>query len=345
MTILSERKKFMDCIEEGITNGARKEQVCKLLGLSIRTLQRWEKNPKGDKRPLAEHKSPIALSEAEKDRIIEICTSHEYKDMNPNEIVPILAEKGEYYASESSFYRVLREKGLLHHRSECKPPTQRKAPVEKIATGPNQVWSWDITYLKTSIRGIFFYLYLFMDIWSRKIVGFKVDKYEDGGIASELITQICEEQGIDSIYLHSDNGAPMTCGIMLATLQRLGVVPSFSRARVSNDNPYSESLFKTMKYVPAYPQEFKSIEEATAWVNCFVEWYNNSHHHSGIKFTTPNQRHCGQDILILQKRKETYLAAKQLNPKRWKRNIKNWDHIEKVVLNKKTVKISMGEVA
>ena len=345
MTTVEDRKQIMGYIDEGINKGARKEQLCKIVGIPIRTIQRWENGSTGDRRPFAEHKSHIALSETEKDKIIEICTSRDYRDMNPNEIVPILSEKGEYYASESTFYRILRERGLLNHRSECKPAKPRKAPDELKATGPNQVWSWDITYLKTAVKGVFFYLYLFMDIWSRKIVTWTVEEYEDGEIASDVISRICGEYGISSIYLHADNGGPMKCGTMLATLQNLGVVPSFSRACVSNDNPYSESLFKTMKYVPAYPKEFKSLDEAREWINCFVNWYNTEHHHSGIKFVTPQERHSSEDILILQKRKETYIAAKKMNPKRWSGNIRNWDHIKEVVLNKKIKRIKLQKVA
>lgn len=345
MTSMTERQKIGGYIEEGIAKGARKEQLCKIIGIPIRTIQRWSKNKTGDKRPETKHTSSIALTELEKDKIIETCTSAEYKDMNPNEIVPILAEKGIYIASESSFYRVLRERGLLHHRSESKLSKPRKAPDELVATGPNQVWSWDITYLKTMVRGVFFYLYLFMDIWSRKIVGWTVEECENGAIAAATISQICEKNKIESVYLHSDNGGPMTSGTMLATLQRLGVVPSFSRARVSNDNPYSESLFKTLKYVPSYPGEFNSIENAKKWVELFVEWYNMKHHHSGIKFVTPHERHCRNDIQILQKRRETYLAAKKLNPNRWSKNIRNWEYIDEVVLNKRIEKIKLYKIA
>lgn len=345
MTLMNEREKIMGYIEKGINNGARKEQLCKMIGIPIRTIQRWTKDMTGDKRPKTQHKSPIALTESEKDKIIETCTSAEYKDMNPNEIVPILAENGIYIASESSFYRVLRERGLLHHRSECKPSKPRKAPDELIATGPNQVWSWDITYLKTMVLGIYFYLYLFMDVWSRKIVGWTIEECENGLIAAAAISKICEENKIESVYLHSDNGGPMTSGTMLATLQRLGVVPSFSRARVSNDNPFSESLFKTLKYVPAYPGKFNSIEEGKNWIKVFVEWYNTKHHHSGIKYVTPNERHYKEDICIFKNRKATYIAAKKLNPNRWSRNIRNWDYINEVVLNKRIENVKLHKVA
>ena len=345
MTKLQDRTNILNYISEAIDKKARKEQICEMLDVSIRTIQRWENDSIGDQRSFAAHKSPIALSAEEEDTIIELCNSKEYRDMNPNTIVPILAEKGKYYASESTFYRILKKRGLLQHRSECKPAKPRKAPEELKATGPNQVWSWDITYLKTTVKGVFFYLYLFMDIWSRKIVGWTVEEYEDGDIASDLITRLCREYGILSIYLHADNGGPMKCGTMLATLQNLGVVPSFSRARVSNDNPFSESLFKTMKYVPAYPKEFKSLIEAREWVNNFVNWYNTKHHHSGIKFVTPQERHNSEDIIKLQKRKETYIVARNMKPKRWSGKIRNWDHIAEVVLNKKVEIIKIKKIA
>ena len=345
MTVLQERKQIMSYIFEAVDQKARKKQACDMLGISVRTVQRWEKHPKGDQRLFAIHKSSIALTEDEEKKITEICNSKEFRDMNPNQIVPILAERGEYYASESTFYRILKKRELLNHRNECKLSKPRKAPDELKATGPNQVWSWDITYLKSAVKGIFFYLYLFMDVWSRKIVGWTVEESEDSEMASHTISRICTEQKISSIYLHSDNGGPMKSGTMLATLQNLGVVPSFSRARVSNDNPFSESLFKTMKYVPAYPKEFKSINDAREWVDSFVNWYNTEHHHSGIKFVTPQERHNKEDILKLHRRKETYIVARNRNPKRWSGKIRNWDYIREVVLNKKVEKIKFKKIA
>jgi len=345
MTAKEERNKVIDCVKEAINNGARKKQACKIIGLTSRTIQRWKINPDGDKRPEFERVSPRALNDEEKDKIIEVCNSNEYKDMNPNEIVPILAEKGEYYASETTFYRVLRERGLLNHRSESKAASVSNKPEELKATGPNQVWSWDITYLKTSIKGIYYYIYLFMDVWSRMIVGWTVEECENGEIASEIIKQICKEKGIKNIYLHSDNGGPMKCGTMLSTLQWLGVVPSFSRPHVSNDNPFSESLFKTLKYRPSFPKQFKSLDEAKAWVETFVQWYNEAHHHSATKYVTPKQRHNGDDISILLKRKETYIAAKNKRPDRWSKDIRNWDRIEEVYLNKTIEEIKIKKIA
>lgn len=345
MTAMEDRKKIIKHVNEAVTDGARKKETCKIIGLPIRTIQRWENNPDGDKRPEFERISPQALSDDEQEKIIEVCNSNEYKDMSPNEIVPLLAEKSEYYGSESSFYRVLREKDLLKHRNDCKTAEPRNKPDELKATGPNQVWSWDITYLRTCIKGVFYYLYLFMDVWSRMIVGWTVEENEDGEIASKVIRKICREQGIKSIYLHSDNGGPMKCGTMLATLQWLGVVPSFSRPHVSNDNPFSESLFKTIKYRPSFPKEFNSIDEAEAWVETFIKWYNEEHHHSAIQYVTPSQRHYAEDISILSKRKETYIAARSKMPDRWSGNIRNWDPVEEVYLNKKIKEIKIREAA
>ena len=261
----------------------------------------------------------------------------EYMDLPPSKIVPKLADKGEYIASESTFYRILLEEKMLAHRGKSKPATHKK-PDELVATGPNQVYSWDITYLKSMIKGQFFYLYMFIDVWSRKIVGWEVHEDEDMEKSSELIKKIYDAEGLSDgqVYLHSDNGSPMKGATMLATLEALGVMPSFSRPKVSDDNPYSESLFKTLKYCPEYPSggRFNSMDDAKAWVKQFVEWYNCSHLHSGIKFVTPHDRHEGNDIAILDKRKEVYELAKKRNPNRWSGSTRNWGHIENVELNK-----------
>jgi transposase InsO family protein len=209
-------------------------------------------------------------------------------------------------------------------------------PAEIVANGPNLAWSWDITYLKRAVKGMFFYLYLIVDIWSRKIVGWDVHESEDGVHASALIRTAAMAEGIEpeTLILHSDNGGPMKGATMLATLQWLGIVPSFSRPHVSDDNPYSESLFRTLKYRPEYPQRpFDSLEEAQKWVGEFVGWYNHEHRHSGIRFVTPAQRHGGEESDILKNREEVYRQAKMKNPSRWSGNTRNWDPIDTVTLN------------
>lgn len=215
----------------------------------------------------------------EKEKILSVTCSAEFRDSSPKQIVPRLADRGEYIASETTFYRVLRESKMLAHRGPQKPPRYER-PRELIATAPNQVWSWDITYLKTSVLGQFFYLYLVMDIYSRKIVGWRVEERESEQISTKLITKSCMQEAVEpgELYLHADNGGPMKASTMLGTLQKLGVLPSFSRPRVSDDNAYSESLFKTLKYRPFYPQKpFETLEDAKLWVQGFVDWYNNEH--------------------------------------------------------------------
>jgi transposase InsO family protein len=200
------------------------------------------------------------------------------------------------------------------------------------------LYSWDITYLATAVKGQFFYLYLFMDIFSRKIVGWQVYAEENSAYAADVIRDICRREGIakQQVILHSDNGSPMKGATLLATLQQLGVMPSLSRPSVSNDNPYSEALFKTLKYRPEYPlQPFSELAEARQWVTDFVAWYNLEHRHSGIgiRFVTPEQRHRGEDLAILSQRKATYSAAKKANPARWSKEIRNWEWQAEVYLN------------
>ena len=321
-------------IFEAIKSGCRQAVATNDVGISQKTYCRWKEDLE-DKR-----KGPITtpvnkLTEAEIEKVINISTSKEYMNLPPSQIVPSLADKGKYIASESTFYRILKARDMLKHRGKTKEKSHEK-PAPLMATGPNQIYSWDITYLKSSITGKFYYLYLFMDIWSRKIVGQEVHENEDMNKSSELIDKICESENISKyqLVLHSDNGGPMKGATMLATLQRLGIVPSFSRPKVSDDNPYSESLFKTLKYCPQYPSKpFSSLDDAQAWVNDFVDWYNNKHLHSGIKFVTPVSRHNGDDVAILNRRKIVYETARINNPNRWSRKIRNWNHEEKVYLN------------
>ena len=321
-------------IEEAIVNGSRHDIACSDVGIDVKTFKRWKVDLE-DKRkgPLTVPANKLTLLEIQE--IIQVSTSAEYVDLAPSQIVPSLADKGIYIASESSFYKVLKEKELLEHRGKSKKKTHNR-PAPLVAFGPNQIYSWDITYLKSNIAGKFYYLYMFMDIYSRKIVGQEVFEVESMEYSSALVERICACEGIQKkqLILHSDNGGAMKGATMLATLQRLGVVPSFSRPRVSNDSPYSEALFKTMKYCPEYPSKpFPSIAEANAWVNKFVFWYNNIHLHSGIKFVTPVSRHEMKDKKILENRKKIYEVAKLKNPNRWSGQTRNWTKIEKVYLN------------
>ncbi len=333
MTLFEKRIELLNIIKDAVKSGAGKSVSCEILGIPIRTVQHWEKNKEADRRPSTKNIPANKITQKERDEIISICCSDRFKDLSPNVIVPILAEEGVYIASESTFYRVLKEEKMLAHRSDSQPSQNRSKPVELKATAADQVYSWDITYLLTEIKGRYYYLYMFEDIWSRAIRGWEIHENESADNASDLINRICMENNINEVRLHSDNGSPMKGATMLATLQNLGVVPSFSRPRVSNDNPYSESLFKTLKYNSGYPKSFNSIEEAKEWVDNFVNWYNNQHRHSGIKFVTPMQRHLGEDKEILKKRDKTYKKAQKKHPERWTCNTRNWNRIEEVYLN------------
>jgi transposase InsO family protein len=188
------------------------------------------------------------------------------------------------------------------------------------AREPDRVYSWDIAYLPSVVRGSYFYCYIFMDIWSRKVVGFSVETEESPDLAATLFARICRERKIapGRLVLHSDRGGPMRGATMQATVRGLGVLSSFSRPRVSDDNPYSESLFKTLKYTPTHPfRPFEDLNTAQAWVAEFVTWYNGSHLHSQIGFVTPNQRESGEDIKLLERRRQTYDEARKRSPRRW----------------------------
>jgi putative transposase len=328
-------------VQQAKANGARRQASCAVLEVSLRTVERWEKaRDQGDQRRGPATGCAHALSAQEKQAIVKVSSSPEYRDLSPWQIVARLADTGKYLGSESSFYRVLKQNDLLTHRHNSKPRVHRR-PKDLTAKTPNQVWSWDITYLSSPIRGAYYYLYLVEDIFSRMIVGWSIEDVESADHAGLLIDRICQEQGIAKghLTLHSDNGGPMTGATMVATLERLGVIPSLSRPAVSDDNPYSESLFKTLKYRPSYPDRaFSSIDQARQWVSRFVQWYNTEHLHSAIRFVTPSSRHLGKDPAILAKRVTVYEKAKRLNPQRWSGPTRNWSPITEVFLNPKNHK-------
>ena len=262
-----------------------------------------------DQRPIADRPAPAnQLTVEERAHVLAVCNREEYASLPPSQIVPKLADNGEYIASESSFYRILNDADQLHHRGRSKSAQRTKAPTTHMATRANQVWCWDISYLPSGVRGRFYYLYLIEDIYSRKIVGCEVHDNESGELAAELMqkTVIAEQcfRKEKPLVLHADNGSPMKSYTLQAKLADLGITPSHSRPRVSNDNAYSESLFRTVKYCPQWPsQGFATLEEARAWVSQFTRWYNHEHCHSRIRFVTPAQRHLGEDKAILEKRR------------------------------------------
>lgn len=328
---------ILGLIDEAVASGARQSKACKVIGLSLRTLQRWrEKDIGEDGRAGPKHAPKNKLSARERAEIVRVANLPEYRDLSPKQIVPMLADQGTYLGSESSFYRALHAKNQMKDRGSAKPATKRHRPTEYVATGPNQVWSWDITYMGSPVRGVFFYFYVVMDVWSRKIVGWTVQASESAVHAQSMIDEACKREAVprDQLVIHSDNGGPMKAATLLAFLQSIGVVPSFSRPSVSNDNPYSESLFRTAKYRPEYPRKpFASLEAARAWATWFVDWYNTDHRHSAIKFVTPEQRHTGEDVEILKQRAALYEEARARNPDRWTGETRDWSRDEEVVLN------------
>lgn len=329
-------------LEEARANGARLVPACRVLGLDPRTVQRWrrqatEQAPGGDDRRYGPKSAPKnRLTEAERAEILSVANTTEHRHLSPKQLVPKLADDGVYLASESTFYRVLDAANQLAHRGKAAPRTS-KAPSQKTATGPNQVWSWDITYLRSPIAGVFFFAYLVLDVWSRKIVAHAVHAQECSERAARLVTDAVVREGAEGLdlVLHADNGAPMKGATLKATLERLGVMPSYSRPRVSDDNPYSEALFRTMKYRPSYPSRpFESLDAARLWLDDFVAWYNGDHLHSAIGFVTPEDRHSGRADTVLAQRRQVYDRARRRHPARWARHTRKWDTPDVVVLHR-----------
>lgn len=334
-----DRRKRVELINEAREAGARLGSACKTMGITARTCQRWTRDGdvREDLRPTADRPAPPnKLTPEEERRVLDICHEKAYASLPPSQIVPRLADQGIYVASESSFYRVLHRADEQHHRGRTRKPKSAGLPKGHCATGPNQVWSWDITWLKAPVRGTFFYLYMMMDIFSRKIVGWEVHPVESAELGAMLLQKAVLAEGCmsASIALHADNGSPQKGFTMKAKMEALGVSPSYSRPRVSNDNPYSESLFRTAKYRPEYPEVFETIEAARKWGMTFVRWYNEDHRHSAIRYVTPAQRHRREETNILARRDRVYQDAKARHPERWAQKTRNWEPVGDVWLNR-----------
>jgi len=328
---------ILAAIAEAQSQGAQLAQACRVVGISARTIERWRQRPGGDDGRCGPRRRPHnALSSVEEAQILSVLKSSRYTGLSPKQLVPRLADEGLYLASESTIYRLQRRYGLrAAERSVSRTHVTRAIAIHR-ATRPNQVWSWDITWLPTTVRGAYLRLYLVMDVWSRRIVGWRIAHRESAKIAAELVTQTCNDGGVDprGLVLHSDNGLPMRSSTMIATLQWLGIVPSFSRPHVSDDNPYSEALFRTLKHTPAYPSlPFADIGAAQRWVARFVCWYNQEHRHSAIRYVTPDERHFGREEAVLARRAQLYERARSLNPERWSQGTRKWTPLGMVVLH------------
>jgi transposase InsO family protein len=342
MTRPEDRRTLMRDIAQACAEGARLVPACALGGIAARTLQRWKIGDgltRGDRRPDADRPvPPHALSEVERARIIEVANEPRFAETPPARIIPVLADEGIYIASESSFHRVLRAHGQMHRRGRARAPRTSGPPRTHIATRPGEVWCWDVTFLPAQIQGRWFYLYLILDLYSRKVVGFEVHDSDSAEHAAHLARRTALAEGVHAMpkrpVLHGDNGASLKATTVLAMLHWLGIRPSYSRPRVSDDNAFAEALFRTAKYRPEFPLKgFADLAAARQWAMRFVQWYNHEHRHSGIRYVTPAQRHAGRDHRLLKARHAVYQTARECNPRRWSANTRNWTPVSVVMLN------------
>ena len=342
MIVLEDRQALAQHIGVAHRAGARLRLACETAGIDLRTLQRWKVHDglaEGDGRPRSIHPAPgHALSEIERARLLQVANAPRFADVPPARIVPMLADEGVYLASESTFSRVLRAQGQTAHRGRAKAPRAVRPPTTHRATAPRQVWCWDMTYLPAQVRGRWFHLYLILDLYSRKIVGAEVHDTDHADHAAQLVRRTALAEGIACLetkpVLHGDNGSTLKATTVLAMLHWLGVKPSYSRPRVSDDNAYAEALFRTAKYRPEFPaQGFADLDAARIWATRFVHWYNVDHRHSGIRYVAPAQRHAGDDHALLAARHALYTQARERHPSRWSGRTRNWAPIGAVTLN------------
>ena len=292
--------------------------ACRALGVSRATFYRRQRPAPGRQQP---RKTPArALSEGEREQVLDVLACERFVDRSPAEIVATLLDEGRYLCSERTMYRLLAaEQPVRERRNQLTHP--RYSKPELVASAPNQVWSWDITRLLGPKPWTGFYLYVLLDIFSRYVVGWMVAERESAALASRLIEQSCLKQGIQPrvLTLHSDRGAPMTSQCTAQLLAQLGITRSLSRPRVSDDNPFSEAQFKTLKYHPGFPARFEDIAAATVFCRTFFPWYNCEHRHSGIAMLTPEDVHHGRAQHRLEKRERTLRQAWSRNPERFVR--------------------------
>ncbi len=290
-------------------------ECCRALGLSRATVYRT-RTPVQKQR--TRRKSPRALSSAEIQTVLQTLHSERFMDQAPAQVVATLLDQGSYLCSERTMYRVLAAHGeVRERRDQLRHPSYQKP--ELLATGPNQLWSWDITKLPGPTKWSHFHLYVILDVYSRLVVGWMVADRESAVLASELIQTTCQRQGITpgQLTLHADRGASMRSKSVALLLADLGVTKTHSRPHTSDDNPYSEAQFKTLKYRPGCPQRFGSLQHARQWAAELLRWYNTQHHHSGLGLMTPQQVHYGLAQAVRQQRAAVLRAAQAAHPERF----------------------------
>lgn len=289
------------------------------LGVSRATLYRRRRRPRA-RLPRAGPRSARALAPAEREAALEALHEERFVDRAPAAVVACLLDEGRYVASERTLYRLLAEHGELRERRDQRRHPPRAVP-RLCARAPRQVWSWDITPLPGPARGLFFQLYVMLDLFSRYAVAWMVAPRQSGELASQLVAEAVAREGVapGSLISHSDRGPPMTSRSLALTYAELGVTQSLSRPRVSDDNPFSESQFKTAKYHPTYPDAFLDDEHARGHFERFFHWYNHEHRHAGLAFLTPADVHLGRVDAVLSVRQAALDAAFAAHPERFPR--------------------------
>lgn len=295
-------------------------RACRSLGVARATLYRQRtRDTAAGTAPAVRPAPPLKLTPAERDHALAILHSERFVDASPHTIHATLLDEGQYLCSVRTLYRLLTAEDELRERRNVRRHPQYAKP-ELLATGPNQLWSWDITKLKGPVKWTYFYLYVIIDVFSRYVVGWMVATCESAALAQQLISATCAKQGIrpGQLTLHADRGSSMKSKPVALLLADLGVTKTHSRPYTSDDNPFSESHFKTLKYRPTFPECFGAIADARAHCQVFFPWYNDAHRHSGIAFMTPADVHYERVPAILEVRAQTLDAAFAANPQRFK---------------------------
>lgn len=302
------------------TTGVRK--ACVVLGVPRANYYRFQKRV-GIKSVLKikqQRRSVLALNSLEEKTILDFLNSERFVDRSPGEIYSILLDEGTYICSERTMYRLLKKHQQVHERRKQAKRLGEYIKPELLANQPNRLWSWDITKLKGASKWNYYHLYVIIDVFSRYVVGWMVADRESSSLAGILIKETCKKQDIQSgdLTLHADRGSSMKSKLVAHLLSDLGVTKTHSRPYTSDDNPFSESHFKTLKYCPEFPEKFGSIEDAKSFCRTFFSWYNNEHRHSGINRLTPRMLHCGEAEMVLAHRNQVLMEAYLKNPKRFR---------------------------
>ncbi len=299
---------------EGLAQDIGTMAACSVLSVPRASIYRWRKRNLNGKKKKSQRSPPLALSETERQEVKDVLHDPKFVDMAPHQVYASLLDVDRYLCSIRTMYRILEKEGeVRERRNQRRHPTYQRP--ELLATGVNQLWSWDITYLKGPKKGNHYKLYVVLDVYSRYVVAWTVAKRENADLAARMIGEACRKQSIeaDQLTIHADNGRAMISKPVSYLMADLGITKTHSRPSVSNDNPYSEAQFKTLKYRPDFPSRFSSIEEARRHCREFFNWYNTQHHHTGIALLTPHQVHYGEAETILAKRNRSLAAVHENN--------------------------------